>query len=42
MRFLTAKSREEAIELTRRFLNVAGDGETEIRQLYEASDFAPQ
>ena len=30
---LNAKSKEEAIELTRRFLAVAGDGEVEIRQL---------
>jgi hypothetical protein len=33
---LQAKSREEAIELTRRFLKVAGDGECELRELYEA------
>jgi hypothetical protein len=37
---LQAKSTEEAIELTRRFLKVAGDGETEIRQLHEPGDFA--
>jgi hypothetical protein len=37
-----AKSRDEAIELTRRFLKVAGDGESEIRQLYEPSDFPPE
>jgi hypothetical protein len=36
-----AKSKEEAIQLARRFLAVAGDGETEIRQLYEPSDFNP-
>ncbi len=30
-----ADSKEKAIELTRRFLAVAGDGETEIRQVYE-------
>jgi hypothetical protein len=35
---LQASSKEEAIELTRTFLNVAGDGECEIRQIYEASD----
>jgi hypothetical protein len=29
-------SMAEAIEFTKRFLDVAGDGETEIRQLYEA------
>jgi hypothetical protein len=33
---IQAKSKEEAIEYTKRFLKVAGDGETEIRQLYEA------
>jgi len=32
---IQAKSKEEAIEFTKRFLAVAGDGETEIRQLYE-------
>jgi hypothetical protein len=30
-----AKSKEEAIEWTKRFLKVAGDGESEIRQLHE-------
>jgi len=39
---LEATSKEEAIELTKRFLEVAGDGETEIRQLHEASDFSPE
>jgi hypothetical protein len=39
---IQAKSKDEAIELTKRFLNVAGDGESEIRQLHEASDFAPE
>jgi hypothetical protein len=39
---LQAKSKEEAIELTKRFLSVAGDGESEIRQLHEASDFPPE
>lgn len=38
---IQAGSKEEAIELTRRFLQVAGDGECELRQLYEAADFAP-
>jgi hypothetical protein len=37
---LQAKSKEEAIEWTKRFLKVAGDGESEIRELYEASAFA--
>ena len=32
---IQAKSKEDAIEFTRRFLQVAVDGETEIRQLYE-------
>jgi hypothetical protein len=32
---IQAKSKEDAIEFTKRFLKVAGDGETEIRQLYE-------
>jgi hypothetical protein len=36
---IEAKSKAEAIELTKRFLRVAGDGETEIRQLYEQSAF---
>ena len=32
---IRANSKEEAIELTRRFLQVAGDGECELRQVYE-------
>ena len=36
---LEAKSKEEAIELTRRFLEVAGDGECELRQIATAEDF---
>jgi hypothetical protein len=32
---LQVNSKEEAVELTRRFLQVAGDGECELRQLYE-------
>ena len=32
---IQAKSKADAIEFTKRFLKVAGDGETEIRQLYE-------
>jgi len=28
-------SKEEAVEFTREFLKIAGDGETEIRQLYQ-------
>ena len=38
---IQAKSKEEAIEWTKRFLEVAGDGETEIRLLHEMSDFVP-
>jgi hypothetical protein len=33
---LQVQSKEQAVELTRNFLRVAGDGECEIRQLYEA------
>ncbi len=33
---LKADSREEAVELARQFLFVAGDGECELRQLFEA------
>lgn len=32
---LQAKSKEEAVEWTKRFLNVVGEGESEIRPLYE-------
>jgi hypothetical protein len=37
---LRADSMAHAIQLTKRFLSIAGEGETEIRQLYEAEDFA--
>lgn len=37
---LRVKSKEEAIELTRRFLDVAGDGVCELRQLYEMPEAA--
>ena len=33
---IQVKSKEEAIEWTKRFLEVAGDGESEIRQVNEA------
>lgn len=33
---LQANSKEEAIQLLKEFLQVAGDGECELRQLYEA------
>ncbi len=29
------KSREEAVELSRRFMNIAGDGEGEVLQVYD-------
>jgi len=32
---IQAKSKEAAIECVKNFLNVAGDGETEIRQIFE-------
>jgi hypothetical protein len=38
---LEAASKQEAIDLTRRFLEVAGGGECEVRQVFTASDAAP-
>jgi hypothetical protein len=38
---LEANSKEEAIEIARRFLEVAGEGECEIRQICSAPDAAP-
>jgi hypothetical protein len=38
---MEAKSKEEVIEHVRKFLEVAGDGECEIRQLFTAPDAAP-
>jgi hypothetical protein len=35
---LEAKSREDAIQMARKFLKVAGDGETEIRQMMEPGE----
>ena len=32
----------EAIDWTTRFLNVLGEGECELRPIFEASDFAPE
>ena len=37
---IQAGSKQEAIEYTKRFLNFAGDGEAEIRQIYEAPQAA--
>jgi len=33
---LRANSKEEAVELVKQFLHVAGDGECELRQVFEA------
>lgn len=41
---IQAKSREEALEWTRRFPNPAGEGvecEIEVRQIFELDDFTP-
>lgn len=38
---LQASSKAEVIEHVKKFLEVGGDGETEIRLLQEESDFAP-
>jgi len=38
---LEADSKEHAIELTKRFLSVAGDGECEVRALFEGSACIP-
>jgi hypothetical protein len=35
---IQAQSKEEAVELTKRFMEVAGDGENEIRQVFDMSD----
>jgi hypothetical protein len=39
---LQANSKEEAIELLKKFLNTAGDGECELRQLYEEGPTPPR
>jgi hypothetical protein len=39
---LQADSREHAVELTRRFLQVAGDGECEIRQVFDGEGCVPE
>jgi hypothetical protein len=36
------KSMEEAIHWTKRFLDVLGKGECELRPIFEASDFSPE
>jgi hypothetical protein len=35
---INANSKEHAIEITRNFMNVAGDGEVEVRQIYEVPE----
>ncbi len=35
---INASSKEHAIEITREFMNIAGDGEVEVRQIYEVTD----
>jgi hypothetical protein len=35
---LNVNSKEEAVQLTKQFIQIAGDGETEIRQLFEMSE----
>lgn len=39
---IEAASKAHAIELTRRFLEVAGDGESEIRQIAQPADLPPE
>jgi hypothetical protein len=34
-----AKSKEHALAMTKRFLEVAGDGECEVRPMYQPADF---
>ena len=38
---IQANSKQEAIEIAKNFLQVAGDGECELRQLYEAGGAMP-
>lgn len=38
---LQANSKQDAIEHTKAFLKIAGDGETEIRQVFDASECVP-
>jgi hypothetical protein len=37
-----ARSKQEAIELAKRFLEVVGEGESEIRQMHDAPAFPPE
>jgi hypothetical protein len=36
---IQTKTKEEAVEWTKRFLKVAGDGESEVRLVHEMTDF---
>jgi hypothetical protein len=36
--FVEVKSREEAIDISRRFMSIAGDGQGEILQVYDPGD----
>ena len=38
---IQAKSKQEAIEITKNFLKVAGDGESEIRQMHDTPPSLP-
>jgi hypothetical protein len=38
---IRANSKQEAIEFTKTFMEIAGDGEVEIRQVYEEANAAP-
>ena len=38
---LSVRSKGEAIEATRRFLNVAGDGECDVRQIMQPEEGPP-
>jgi len=41
MALLQVKSKAECIEWTKQFLKVAGDGECEVRQIFDGSDCVP-
>ena len=38
---IQVNSKEEAIEQTKKFLQIAGDGESEIRQIFEGAECRP-
>lgn len=38
---IQVNSKEEAIEQTKKFLQIAGDGESEIRQIFESPECSP-